>query len=91
MARLAAGMENLPSVTMGGKTDPQIITEMLSLAGLSPRDITSVMPCALAEAERTLADCHDRLRQEGVVHPGVRELLVRLADTSGVRQKPGDR
>jgi phosphoglycolate phosphatase-like HAD superfamily hydrolase len=85
-ARLAAGLEAAPHVAMSGKTDPQIIAEMLTLAGLSPQDIARLMPLALAEAERTLAGQEDSLRQEGVVHPGVPELLVRLSTANGVRQ-----
>jgi phosphoglycolate phosphatase-like HAD superfamily hydrolase len=84
--RVAAKLDTVPSVTMSGKTDPQIITEMLTLAGLAPRSIASLMPCALAEVERALVSRSDQLRQEGFVHPGVRELLVRLAGTNGVRQ-----
>jgi phosphoglycolate phosphatase len=85
-ARTAARLNAIPSVTMGGKTDPQIITEMLTLAGLAPRSISGLMPSALTEVERALADRSGQLQQEGFVHPGVRELLVRLGDTNGVRQ-----
>jgi phosphoglycolate phosphatase-like HAD superfamily hydrolase len=44
------------------------------------------MPRALVETEQALARYGDALRQDGLVHPGVRELLSRLADTTGVRQ-----
>jgi phosphoglycolate phosphatase-like HAD superfamily hydrolase len=71
---------------MSGKTDPQIIAEMLTITGLTHQEIARLVPRALAEAERALASYDDRLKQEGFVHPGVPELLVRLATINGVRQ-----
>lgn len=82
----AAGLDAVPRVTMSGRTDPQIMAEMLTLAGLASHDVARLLPTALAEAERTLAGLEGWLKQDGVVHPGVPELLDRLADTSGVRQ-----
>jgi phosphoglycolate phosphatase-like HAD superfamily hydrolase len=85
-ARAAAKLGAVPHVTMSGKTDPQIIAEMLTLAGLPSSDLATLMPRALIETEQALASYGDALGQEGLVHPGVRELLSQLADTSGVRQ-----
>jgi phosphoglycolate phosphatase len=85
-AAVAAGLERVPHVVMSGKTDPQIVRDILTLAGLTSAGIDAVMPRALAEAERFLARVTDRMRAEGRVHPGVRELLELLGDTGGVRQ-----
>jgi phosphoglycolate phosphatase len=85
-ARRAARLDEVPQVAMGGKTDPLIVREILTLAGLKPEDIDRVLPRALEEAELALADQADRMRAEGVVHPGVRELLQALSQVDGVRQ-----
>lgn len=85
-AQVAAGLESVPGVTMGGKTDPQIIDEMLTIAGVASHVIDRIMPRALLEAERALASSENYLKRDGFVHPGVSELLVRLADNNGVRQ-----
>jgi phosphoglycolate phosphatase-like HAD superfamily hydrolase len=71
---------------MGGKTDRQIVRDILTLAGLTGADIDAAMPRALAEAERVLASEADQMRAEGRVHPGVPELLRALRETDGVRQ-----
>lgn len=78
--------EQLPAVRMGGKTDPQIVREILTAAGLDQHEIDEVMPEALAEAERYLASEVPTMEAEGRVHPGVRELLESLSKTEGVRQ-----
>ncbi len=82
----AAGLQVVPEVSMGGKTDPQIITEILTSAGAAPGAIAALVPVALAAAERHLAQWRERMASEGRVHPGVRELLGHLAGTPGVRQ-----
>ena len=85
-ARLVAGLAALPHLPMGGKTDPQIIGEMLLGAGVAPADLGSLVPVALAEAKRALAGWRERMGREGQVHPGVRRLLDELAARDGVRQ-----
>lgn len=85
-ARRAAGLAEVPQVLMGGKTDPQILRELLTASGLDDDGIDRVMPGALFEAERILAAQADRIRSEGRVHPGVRELLAALDAIPGVRQ-----
>ena len=85
-ARLVAGLAALPHLPMGGKTDPQIIGEMLLGAGVAPADLDSLVPVALAEAKRALAGWRERMGREGKVHPGVRRLLDELAARGGVRQ-----
>ena len=82
----AAGLAEAPWVAMAGKTDPQILKELLSLAGLAPEDVRRVLPRALEEAELVLAAAADRMRQDGAVHPGVPELLEALSSVEGVRQ-----
>lgn len=82
----AAGLDEVPQVAMGGKTDPQIMRELLTLAGLAPPDVDVLLPVALEEAERILAAESSRIREEGTVHPGVTELLEALSGIEGVRQ-----
>jgi phosphoglycolate phosphatase len=82
----ATGLKQVPQVEMSGKTDPQIVRELLSGAGLSSREIDRVLPLALGEAKRYLAAETCRIRDEGAVHPGVRELLEALSGVHGVRQ-----
>lgn len=84
--RQAAGLDELPHVAMGGKTDPLIVRELMTLAGLAPEDVERAVPVALAAARDALAARTERLRVEGVVHPGVRELLEALSRVDGVRQ-----
>ena len=85
-ARVAAGLTALPHLPMGGKTDPQIVGEMLLGAGVEPADLDSLVPVALAEATRALAGWRERMGREGQVHPGIRRLLDELGGRDGVRQ-----
>lgn len=82
----AAGLDEAPHIVMSGKTDPLIVRELLTLAGLSAHDVERALPSALLEAQRVLVAETDRMRGEGVVHPGVRELLEALSVTDAVRQ-----
>jgi phosphoglycolate phosphatase-like HAD superfamily hydrolase len=84
--RLAGGPDTLPHLSMSGKTDPQILAEMLQGAGVAPADVDALVPRALAESERVLAGWRERIRREGRVHPGVQHLLGELAGRAGVRQ-----
>ena len=84
--RAATGLDGLNHVSMGGKTDPQIFTEMLTLAGVAEAEIATLLPAALAEAERVLGGWRERIAREGRVHPGVRRLLADLGSREGVRQ-----
>ena len=84
--RAAAGLDGVPHVSMGGKTDPQIFTEMLTLAGVAEAEVAALLPVALAEAERVLGRWRGRIAREGRVHPGVERLLVELGRRQGVRQ-----
>ncbi|MDA8312922.1 MAG: haloacid dehalogenase-like hydrolase [Actinomycetota bacterium] len=82
----AAGIDEVPEVAMGGKTDPQIVRELLSLSRVAPGDVDTLVPVALGEAQRILAAGSARMRVEGAVHPGVAELLGALSEVRGVRQ-----
>lgn len=79
-------MATIPEVAMSGKTDPQIVAEILATCGMAEDAIQLVLPAALREAERALADDAERMASEGTVHPGVGALLDRLSATDGVRQ-----
>jgi phosphoglycolate phosphatase len=82
----AAGLDTVPQVSMGGKTDPQIIAEILAAAGVEAARIADLVPKALALAEELLAQWRGRMASDGRVHPGVRAVLERLGATDGVRQ-----
>jgi phosphoglycolate phosphatase len=85
-AQRAAGLSVVPSVVMSGKTDPEIVTEILRTAGVPPVEIGVLVPAALREAELSLASLEDYLKAEGRIHPGVRELLDALGELGHVRQ-----
>lgn len=85
-ARAAADLAEVPSVDMSGKTDPQIVREILDCAGLAGEEIERVLPVALEHAERALASETHLMLAEGKVHPGVADALCALADVEGVRQ-----
>lgn len=82
----AAGLEAVSEISMGGKTDPQIIAEILVAAGVEDTRIPELVPKALASAERLLVQWRSRMASEGRVHPGVPDVLERLEATDGVRQ-----
>jgi len=71
---------------MSGKTDPQIVTEILTAAGIPKAEIADLLPRALSEAELTLANSEETIKREGRVHLGVRELVAALAGIGAVRQ-----
>ena len=84
-ARVAA-LPAVPGVRMSGKTDPQIVNDILVAAGLSADDTADMIPAILAEAEVLLESWSDRMAVEGGVHPGVKDLLTGLDAVAGVRQ-----
>jgi phosphoglycolate phosphatase-like HAD superfamily hydrolase len=85
-AATVAQLDEIPHVDMGGKTDPQIVREIFTLADLADDHIERLLPAALVEVERALARTKDRVISDGAVMPGVREVLTRLAVVDGVRQ-----
>jgi phosphoglycolate phosphatase-like HAD superfamily hydrolase len=75
----------VPSVDMRGKTDPQIVAEMLRTVGTDERDVDALTERALRQSERLLAATAGRLALDGAVHPGVRKVIVALHE-AGVIQ-----
>jgi phosphoglycolate phosphatase len=80
------GLDEVPRVKMSGKTDQRIMREIMQAAGLPDEEIDELLPQAMAVSIELLANSHDRLTSEGVVHPGVGTLIDRLAQNPGVRQ-----
>lgn len=85
-AAAVAGITEVPSIVMSGKTDPQILREIFRAAELADDHIDAILPEAIAAAETALATAEADLRAHGSVLPGVHELLERLDATAGVRQ-----
>jgi phosphoglycolate phosphatase len=83
---VAAGLDDIPTVKMSGKTDQRIMREIMQAAGLDDDRIDDLLPEAMAASIEVLAKSQDRLTSEGIVHPGVGTLIDRLAQTPGVRQ-----
>jgi phosphoglycolate phosphatase len=83
---LARSVGPVPSarVSMGGKTDPQIVREYLELMELD--DIDGRLPVILGHLEQELAGAVAALAADGFALPGVAELLARLARTPGLHQ-----
>jgi phosphoglycolate phosphatase-like HAD superfamily hydrolase len=79
-------LDEVPWIKMSGKTDQRIMREIMDAAGLADDRIDELLPQAMAVSIEILADSHDQLANEGVVHPGVGTLVGRLAQTPGVRQ-----
>lgn len=73
-------------VVMHGKTDPQILTELLAAAEVADHTIPELLPAAIAETERLLALAEADLRRRGEVITGVAEVLARLVSLRSVRQ-----
>jgi phosphoglycolate phosphatase len=71
-------------ILMSGKTDPQIALEYLTVMAVEGAD--GRLPAVLAALEAHLATVADVLAERGGTHPGVPELLARLAATDGVHQ-----
>ena len=78
----------LPGVTVPihGKTDPQILADLFRAAAVADTAIPDLLPAALAETERLMADAEEELRRCGDLIDGVEAVLRRLAARPGVRQ-----
>src|ERR1700736_5864617 len=83
---LELSLGTVPSarVTMGGKTDPQIVREYLELLGIA--DIDDRLPVLLGHLEQQLATATDLMAATGYTLPGIPELLPRLAALPDLHQ-----
>ena len=77
---------SLESVTIHGKTDPQILAELFRAAAVDDTAIPGLLPAAMAETERRMAGAEDVLRSRGELIDGAEAVLARLAARPGVRQ-----
>jgi phosphoglycolate phosphatase len=73
-------------VSMGGKTDPQIALEIMGTMSLDDGLAAEQLPLVLDALHRLTAEAEEELRSTGGTHPGVEEVLARLAATPGVVQ-----
>ena len=71
-------------VSLAGKTDPQIAREILTVLDLHD-DAEARLPGLLAETERLVAAGRDRIRERGMILPGVPALLDRLQRSGAVQ------
>jgi phosphoglycolate phosphatase len=80
------GAGELPPLDLGGKTDPQIATELMQLVGLPPDEVEALLPVVIAAVEANLVGTEEEIVRQGHLKPGVAALLERLAATPGVLQ-----
>ena len=73
-------------VSMGGKTDPQIALEIMGTMGLEEAEAVEHLPSVLDALHQRTAAAVTEFRSTGGTHPGVDEVLARLAATPGVLQ-----
>lgn len=71
-------------VRFGGKTDPQIVREILAVLDLHDQ-VDQHQASIIAELERGLRQGRDQMIAEGFVLPGVPELLEALRDAGAVQ------
>jgi phosphoglycolate phosphatase len=71
-------------VRFGGKTDPQIVREILAVLDLHDQ-VEEHSASIIAELERGLRDGRDQMLAEGFVLPGVPELLEALRAAGAVQ------
>jgi phosphoglycolate phosphatase len=71
-------------VSLAGKTDPQIAREILTVLDLHD-DAEARLPGLLAETERLVAAGRDRIRERGMILPGVSALLAALQRSGAVQ------
>ncbi len=73
-------------VSMGGKTDPQILTEIFVASEIAHADIPALLPDTIAEYERLYAAAEADLRARGYVIDGAVDALHALSAFPDVRQ-----
>lgn len=86
LARVLGRTIHSDGVQMSGKTDPGILAELASDAGVADTDLPSVVDAALRELPHTFAAVADRFAAEGHLPPGIREVLARLDARGDVLQ-----
>ena len=75
---------DIASVSMGGRTDHDIASEILASAGVA--DGQAHVPRMLEELGAALGGVRDRIAQEGHPTPGAREALEALQGLPGITQ-----
>jgi phosphoglycolate phosphatase-like HAD superfamily hydrolase len=75
---------DLTSVSMGGRTDHDIATEVLAAGGVT--DGATHIPRMLDELRVALGGVRERIAEEGHVTPGAQEALEAVAGTPGITQ-----
>lgn len=73
-------------VGTSGRTDPQILLDILTSAGILTPDAAALLPAVLEREAVILASHRDQLARKGKALPGAREALAALADEPGVLQ-----
>ena len=73
-------------VSMGGKTDPQIALEIMGTLALEDGAAAEHLPLVLDALHRRTAEAESEFRVSGGTHPGVEDVLARLASVPGVLQ-----
>src|SRR5262249_31568420 len=73
-------------VSMGGKTDPQMALEIMGPLSLDDGQAAEHLPLVLDALHRRTAEAEAEFRISGGTHPGVEDVLARLASTRGVLQ-----
>lgn len=81
-----AGRDLTDAVVMAGKTDRQIVVELMAVAEVTDEEVELLLPGVLAEAKRLLAESEARLRAEARVMPGIPEILELLHHSPRVVQ-----
>ena len=90
-AAAAAGLDEIPNVRMSGKTDWQILRDILAEAGVADDRIEALLPDAMAMSVELMTEAHERIEREAVVHPGVADVIDRLAELGTRAAEPRDR
>ena len=85
-AAAVAGLDEIPNVRMSGKTDWQILRDILTEAGIPDEHINDLLPEAMAKSIELMTEAHERIEREAIVHPGVADVIARLAELGDVRQ-----
>jgi phosphoglycolate phosphatase-like HAD superfamily hydrolase len=85
-AARVADIETVPDVRMSGKTDRLILRDILTGAGVEEDKIDELLAPAMALSIELMTAAHEQIERDGVVHPGVGDVIAHLATFPGVRQ-----